>query len=326
MLANVSSMISNLFSGLLWFTAKAVIIIIIALLIIVFSLLGINYIYMRYIKKDEYVSMKPLHPQFRTNNSDIIKNIFINWPRAILKNNANPDRNHAYPFGTFAFVGAKGTGKSMGMVRMAKEIARVFPDVEIAGNLSIFDKDLIEKHNYRRFSSAKELFSVENSKNYVIRDEEGNPILDEHGKEVKKIYPMLFLIDEAQNAFASNRFGGKKNEEYDERLLSFVADQRKLKNLVFFSTQRFHRVDKKMREQIDKVYKCFNIAGWMWQVPYILKDDESQENTVKLKRTKGFLQYVRTQELCDAYDTTEIIKDVLAEGFKSSDKEQETSK
>ena len=281
-------------------------------LLIIFLILVLNYFYMRIIKKDEYVSIMPRHPRFVFKNEKVLYNFFIGWPRQVLKNNANPDPNFAYPFGTWCYMGKKGGGKTMGLMRTTLEMVKQFPDVEIAGNVTIKDPELLKRYTYT--DNIQDLFNVKNSKNHIIQDGD---------KEIEVIYPMLKLVDEVSLSIKSNRFGGKKNEEVDEELLAAIANQRKEKELYLYTVQRFHRGNKKLREQVDKIYKCFNIAGWMWCLPYILEDDADQENTVKLRRVRGAFNYVQTQELQDSYDTRQIVRDMVEGGLKSSDRDSE---
>ena len=283
---------------------KWVFIVFTAILILIFAILIMNYLFLRYVKKDKFVSIIPKHPRFVFKNEKVISNFFIYWPRQILKFNADPDPNVNYPFGTWCFIGRKGSGKTMGTMRTAREIVSKFPDVEIAGNITITDPELLKRYTY--CSNIQELFAVKNSKNHVLED----------GHEI--IYPMLKLVDEVSLSIKSNRFGGKKNEEVDEELLAAIANQRKEKELYLYTVQRFHRSNKKLREQVDKIYKCFNINGWMWCLPYVLDEDEDQENTVKLRRVRGAFNYVQTQELRDSYDTRQIVKDMVEGGLKSS--------
>jgi len=304
----MSGLFSSLSGGLIWLL-KAMLLISLVVFGFIFLLLIVNYIYMRFVEKDNYISIIPKHPIFRIKNKNIFYNFFIAWPRQILKNNANPDRNLNFPFGTWSWIGRKGSGKTMGMVRMSKMLLEMFPDMEIAGNVTITDPELLDKYTY--CSNIKDLFNVKNSKNKKLED----------GGEI--IYPMLKLVDEVSLSIKSNRFGGKKNEEVDDELLGAIANQRKEKELYLYTVQRFHRSNKKLREQVDKVYKCFNIGGWMWCLPYILVDSKDQENTVDLKRVKGAFNYVQSQELRDAYDTRQLVKDMVEGGLKSSNNDDD---
>lgn len=294
---------STLSGGLIWLL-KFFLIVFGIIFAFIFLLLTINYLYMRVIKKDSYVSIIPQHPIFRIKNKNVLYNFFVAWPQQILKNNANPDPNFTYPFGTYCWIGAKGSGKTMGMVRYAKLLLETFPDLEIAGNVTIHDPELLERYTYCK--NVQELFKVKNSKNHVLED--GSPVA----------YPMLKLVDEVSLSIKSNRWGGKKDEEVDDELLAAIANERKEKELYLYTVQRFHRGNKKLREQVDKVYKCFNLAGWMWCFPYKLAESKDQENTVDLQRVKGAFNYVQTQELRDAYDTRQLIKDMVEGGLKSS--------
>jgi len=305
MLKSLSGLINGLLVGLLKFA-----LIVVGFIVVFFVLLFlINWLYMRVIRRDKMISLLPRHPIFRIKNENVIKNFFITFPQRVLKDNFNPDRNYTYPFGTFCFIGKKGSGKTMGMMRYARLLLRIYPDLEIAGNLTVTDPEL--KKIYTYCSNVKELFKVKNSKNHRLED----------GSEI--IYPMLKMIDEVSLSVKSNAFGGRKNEEVDEELLAAIANQRKEKELYLYTVQRFHRGNKKLREQVDKVYKCFNIGGWMWCFPYVLVDDKSQENTVDLKRVHGCFNYVQTQELRDSYDTRELITDFVEGGLKSSDTKDE---
>ena len=299
---NIGNMLSGLSGAVLWLL-KWVLIFVGAMLAFVFAVLIVNYLIMRFIKKDDYVSILPKHPTFKMSNSNVIKNFFIVWPRQILRDNANPDRNLKFPFGTICFCGKKGSGKTMGSVKYMHELLATFPDVEFAGNVTIKDPELLKRYTYT--DTVQKLFLVKNSKNKILED----------GTEI--IYPMCKVIDEASLSIKSNRFGGKKDEEVNEELLGAIANQRKEKEVYLYTVQRFHRGNKKLREQVDRVYKCFNIAGWMWCFPYVLDDNKSQDNTVELVRVRGCYNYVQTQKLRDSYDTRELIQDMVEGGLKS---------
>ena len=189
-----------------------------------------------------------------------------------------------FPFSIRFYDAPQGGGKTLSMVHDVLELKKAFPDTQIFSNVKILCSDV---HLYSSIDDLIEVFKI-----------------------TGQIKHSIILIDEALSYFAEN--GG-----IDPAIMSEVTQSRKCRRFIMISTQKFSRVNNRLRDFSLETVKCRNILGC---IQYnIVRSDE------KLRWDKEEMDFVgdkkysyifkRNKKLFNSYDTYQkinISKDIKA--------------
>lgn len=193
----------------------------------------------------------------------------IFWRTLFKKVNKDPDN---FPFGIRFYDAVQGGGKSLSMVFDAIELKKQFPDMVLISNIKI--KDFSNQFN---FDSVDELIAL-------LEDSQGN----KH---------TLVIIDEALTYFAEN--GG-----IDPALMNKITQNRKCRRFIMLATQKFKRVNNRLRDFSLETVKCCHILNFQIN---IVRDDTTLHWDKEEMDFVGVKKYIyvfkRNNELYNKYDT-----------------------
>lgn len=155
----------------------------------------------------------------------------IYWRTFLRKRDREKDH---FPFGVRFYEAYMGEGKSLSSVWDAFQLAYEFPDMLLFSNLKI--KDFPTKQI--NFSTKYELY------NFLIQ-------IDNDEVKFKHI---LILIDEALPYFS-------ENQGLSVGTITALTNLRKNKVCMFLNTQKFTRVNNRIRDFSKETVKCSTIFG-----------------------------------------------------------------
>lgn len=193
----------------------------------------------------------------------------IYWGTLLKKCDKDRDK---FPFGIWFFDGKQGSGKTLSCVFLALDFKRKYEDLHLISNVEIKGWEDAEY-----FQTPAELVKILN----------GNS----NHKHT------LVIIDEALSYFAEN--GG-----IDAGLMSEITQNRKQRRLMFIATQKFKRVNNRLRDFSMRTIKCRNFFSIQYNV---IRDDEDlvfdKEVMDFVGRRCGSFIFKRNNELFKKYDT-----------------------
>lgn len=177
-----------------------------------------------------------------------------------------------FPFGIWFFDGKQGSGKTLSCVFLALQYKKKYEELRLISNVEIKGwKDA------EYFSTPAELVEILN----------GNSD-NKH---------TLVIIDEALSYFAEN--GG-----IDPALMSEITQNRKQRRLMFIATQKFKRVNNRLRDFSMRTIKCRHLFNLQYNV---IRDDEDlvfdKEVMDFVGRRVGSFVFKRNNDLFKRYDT-----------------------
>lgn len=204
----------------------------------------------------------------------------IFWRTFFRKRDRDKDK---FPFGVRFYEAYMGEGKSLSSVFDAFQLAYSYPDMLLFSNLKIRDFPAKQVN----FSTKEELY------NFLM-------LIDEDKINYKHI---LILIDEALPYFS-------ENQGLSVGTISALTNLRKNKVCMFLNTQKFVRVNNRIRDFSKETVKCSTLFG-IFQYNQV-RDDK------KLVWSKDEMDYVgvkkysyifkRHNRLYNSYDTLAKIK------------------
>lgn len=204
----------------------------------------------------------------------------IYWRTLFRKRDKDKDK---FPFGVRFYEAYMGEGKSLSSVFDAFQLAYSFPDMLLFSNLKIkdFPTDQIN------FSSKEELY------NFLMQ-------IDEDKVNYKHI---LILIDEALPYFS-------ENQGLSVGTISALTNLRKNKVCMFLNTQKFTRVNNRIRDFSKETVKCSTLFG-IFQYNSVRDDKKlvwSKEDMDYIGAKKYSYIFKRHNRLYNSYDTLAKIK------------------
>ncbi len=213
-----------------------------------------------------------------------LRRLFIDLPRCIARDIANNDPNEFKVTGFHCFCGEQGSGKTISMVQKIRQLKLRYPKVKVLSN---FDCE---------FSDGV----IESWKDIVFNN---------NGKE-----GIIIALDEIQNWFSTN-----ESKDFPPEMLQEITQQRKQRKMIIATSQRFQRLAKPLREQINTLYEPFTIFGVLTFVrvrkPFV--DDDGQLDRKKSSK-RGTYFFVHSDELRSSYDTLQKIQRQANGGYKDS--------
>ncbi len=184
-----------------------------------------------------------------------------------------------FPFcGMWIFSGAQGSGKTLLLMHLVKEMIEAYPDAIIVSNISIFGLPCIP------FQGVEDFEKYHNGSKGII-----------------------FIIDEIHILFNS-----LESKNMPLSTMQVWAQNRKNRRVILGTSQRFNRVAKGVREQTTWNYECrrplFNLiysytvydgANYDDNGKYIIDDDDD-------KPKRHF--YIPNVSVMRMYNTMEVVK------------------
>lgn len=213
-----------------------------------------------------------------------LRRLFIDLPKAIARDIINFDPDEFRITGLRCFCGEQGSGKTSALVDKIRELKKRYPKVKVLSN---FDCDLSDG---------------------LITDWR-DIVFTNNGKE-----GIIIAIDELQNWFSTN-----ESKDFPPEMLQEITQQRKQRKMILATSQRFQRLAKPLREQIQFLYEPFTIGGVITFVrqrkPFVDDDGKLDRNRTGKRGTYFF---VHDDDLRNSYDTFQKIERQANGGYRQS--------
>ena len=203
----------------------------------------------------------------------------IYWNTFRLKYEKDPDD---FPFGIRFYDAVQGGGKTLSMVFDAIKLKEKYPDMKLISNVKIKD-----------FADATYFDSVDELIEALEKSQDNKHT--------------LVIIDEALTYFAEN--GG-----IDPALMNKITQNRKCRRFMMLATQKFKRVNNRLRDFSMETVFCHNF--WFFQVTVVrddtsLKWDKDEMDFVGQKKyTYIFKRNNRLFNLFDTFASVKIDKNI----------------
>lgn len=214
---------------------------------------------------------------------------FIYWKiKDILNSFKNRKNKKVHLYGIYGFFGLPGYGKTMAMSWELLELRKKYKDdIYIFTNYGFKQED-------KPFDNWRML-------------------LDEYDK------PAIFAWDEVQNEFNSRDY-----KNFPVELLTLLTQNRKGNGKrVYYTAQRYNRVDKVFRELSFRVGDCKTLFGRYTRVKWYDTEDYEQlqnsyrvEDKMKLKCYKKD-KFIQTDDIRDSYDSYQMLETAKSKEYIS---------
>jgi len=221
----------------------------------------------------------------------ILKRLFKDFPEALARDVLNRDPDEFPLFGIHCFCGEQGSGKTSALVAMLREIKEKYPKAIILSNFDCIYADGLIK-------DWRDIVFTENGKQGIV-----------------------IALDELQNWFSTS-----ESKDFPPEMLQEICQQRKQHKMVIGTSQRFQRMAKQLREQVNYLYEPITLKGCMTFVrkrkPHV--DDEGKLDRHK-SRKLGMYFFVHDDELRNSYDTWQKILRQANGGYTANPLKNEQS-
>lgn len=244
------------------------------------------YIYFRFIKKQ-----KPKVAQFtqRPKKIGILRRLFIDFPKQFVLDRLNADPDEFDMYGFHLFVGEQGSGKTVSVAEFLRRIKAKYPQAKVATNFDYKCQD-------NAISSWKDL------------------IFNNNG-----IYGQCDVVDEVQNWFSSNQ-----SKDFPPEMIQEITQQRKQRKIFIGTTQRFERMAKPLREQVNFLYYPITLAGCFTIVRVCKPNVDSDGAIMKLRTVRRYF-FIHNDDLRNSFDTYKKIEKQALDGFNKDNRSNESS-
>ncbi|MCM1298802.1 MAG: AAA family ATPase, partial [Firmicutes bacterium] len=252
--------------------------------------LFVLYRFLNLIIKEKKRLIKPIKP-ITYKKRGKLKRIYIDLPKAIARDIVNFDPNDFKFNGLHCFCGEQGSGKTIAMVNKIRELKQKYPLVQVLTNFDCeFSDGLI--------TSWKDIVFKNNGS---------------HG--------IIIALDELQNWFSTN-----ESKDFPPEMLQEITQQRKQRKCILATSQRFMRLAKPLREQINYLYEPFTIGGLITfvRVRKPCVDDSGQLDRFHTQK-RGVYFFVHDDELRSSYDTLQKITRQANGGYTESPLKQDNN-
>lgn len=136
--------------------------------------------------------------------------------------------NYFYPAGIWCFCGPQGSGKTLSAVRLVKRLVKEYPNVILVTNLEIHN--LPECRDVFEFTDYNQILSMSNGTDGII-----------------------FFIDEIHTLWSS-----LESKDIPISEIAAFSQMRKDRRVIIGTSQKFGRIAKPIREQMQYAVVCKN--------------------------------------------------------------------
>lgn len=241
-------------------------------------------VYYRLFKHIEPIKREYPKPKLKKSK---LKRIFFDFPLQFAKDMLTRNPNELNEYGFHLVCGEQGSGKTITFAWLLRYYKKKYPKVKIATNF-----------NYKYQDSE-----IKSWKDIVFRH--------------NGIYGQIDCIDEIQNWFSS-----AQSKDFPVEMITEITQQRKQHKVMFGSTQRFERMAKPLREQVNFVYYPITLFGCLTIVRQC-KPTVSEDGSIKKLHTRKMFFFVHDDEIREAFDTYKKIAVQAKDGFIPSPFPQE---
>lgn len=184
-----------------------------------------------------------------------------------------------FPYGgLWVFTGAQGSGKTLLLMHMVREIHAQYPKALIVTNISVFGIPCISYQGIEDFD-----------------------------KYVNGADGVIFIIDEIQALFNS-----LESAKMPLSQVTVWCQNRKNRRLILGTTQRYTRMAKPVREQVTWHYECRRPLLWVLYRYRVLDgakyDDAGKYILDEDEKTPGYRIYVPSLSSMLMYNTLEVVQ------------------
>lgn len=219
----------------------------------------------------------------------ILKRLLKDFPEALARDILDRDPDEFPHNGFHCYCGEQGSGKTVALAARLRELKQKYPKVKILSNFDCEFSDGLVK-------DWKDIVFTENGK---------------HG--------IIIALDEIQNWFSTN-----ESKDFPPEMIQEICQQRKQHKIIMGTSQRFQRMAKPLREQINFLYEPITFAGCL---TFVRKRKPSVDDDGKIDRLKtrklGTYFFVHDEELRSSYDTWQKILRQANGGYTASPFKQE---
>lgn len=244
------------------------------------------YIYFRFVRKQ-----KPKVAKYtqRPKKIGIFRRLFLDFPKQFVLDRLNADPDEFDMYGFHLFVGEQGSGKTVSVAEFLKRIKSRFPQAKIATNFEY-------KYQDSSITSWKDL------------------IFNNNG-----IYGQCDVVDEVQNWFSCNQ-----SKDFPPEMIQEITQQRKQRKIFIGTTQRFERMSKPLREQVNYLYYPMTIAG-CFTIVRVYKPNVDSDGAINKLRTVRWYFFIHNDDLRNSFDTYKKIEKQSLDGFNSANRSNDGS-
>lgn len=240
---------------------------------IVFIFLASLAIHILVIAKKEHKHLKDFSLPSTYKKPSKLKRLFKEFPEAIARDLLSRNPNEFREFGFHCFCGEQGSGKTVSLVQRIIELKQKYPKVKVLSNFDCEYSDGL----------------VESWKDIVFNN---------NGEE-----GIIIALDEIQNWFST-----AESKDFPPEMLQEITQQRKQRKMILGTSQRFQRMAKPLREQINYLYEPFTILGCLTVVRVIkpFVDDDGQLDRKRSRKARRYF-FVHGESVRNSYDTYQKI-------------------
>ncbi len=244
------------------------------------------YIYYRFVKK-KIIPIKKIVSNYK--KPSFWKRIFIDFPKRFAMDMLSKNPNEFGMYGFHLFCGEQGSGKTVATVEFLQRIKGEYPLSKIATN----------------FEYKKEDSQINGWQDLVFNN--------------NGIYGQVDVVDEVQNWFSSNQ-----SKDFPPEMIQEITQQRKQRKIFIGTTQRFERMAKPLREQVNYIYYPMTFAGCL-TIVRVCKPSVDSDGQIKKLRTIRFYFFVHSDEIRNSFDTYHKIKKQAESGYNLDNHSADTS-
>lgn len=181
----------------------------------------------------------------------------------------NPD--YFWPAGIWVFTGPQGSGKTLSMVQTLKKILEDYPKAKVCSNLDIkgIDREIIPFTDYSQIKT-------------LTNGTEG----------------IIFVLDEIHVLWNS-----LESKDIPISEMACFCQMRKDRRMILGTSQKYNRIAKPIREQLQYVIDCHNIADLL-QINTVIDPNEGMEENGALVGAVVCRRFwFHRPDLYNSYDT-----------------------
>ena len=243
------------------------------------------------ISKKEHIDFKKAFAVSPYKKPSKLKRLFKDFPEAVARDLLSRNPNEFREYGFHCFCGEQGSGKTVSLVQRIIELKQKYPKVQVLTNFDCEYADGL----------------VESWRDIVFRN---------NGVE-----GIVIALDEVQNWFST-----AESKDFPPEMLQEITQQRKQRKMILGTSQRFQRMAKPLREQINFLYEPFTVLGCLTVVRVIkpFVDDDGQLDRKRSRKVRRYF-FVHGDSIRNSYDTYQKIERQANGGYIAGRFPQEPS-